>query len=61
MNNKTRYTNEPIGALEVVADFLPAADALHLRDSVAPSSKPARSTPGTADTASRRTAPTVKR
>lgn len=32
MNAKTRYTDEPLGDVEVVEDFLPSPDELAFRD-----------------------------
>jgi hypothetical protein len=32
MNAKTRYTNEPLGKLKVIPNFLPPADKLVFRD-----------------------------
>lgn len=32
MNDKTRYTDEPLGKLEVIADFLPSPSELAYRD-----------------------------
>lgn len=32
MNKKIKYTDEPIGDVEIVADFLPPPDALVLRE-----------------------------
>ena len=32
MKNKTRYTNEPMGELRIVKDFLPSPDQLVLKE-----------------------------
>ena len=32
MSGKTKYTNEPLGKLEVIADFLPSPSELAYRD-----------------------------
>jgi len=32
MSNKTRYTNEPLGKVEIVADFLPSPSELAFRE-----------------------------
>ncbi|MGH8192270.1 MAG: hypothetical protein ACREP2_12585 [Rhodanobacteraceae bacterium] len=32
MNNKIRYTDEPLGKVEIVSDFLPSPEELAFRD-----------------------------
>ena len=57
MSKKTSYSNEPMGALEVIADFLPPAGELRLRESVAQQANSAKGRQTKEQAAARHRAP----
>jgi hypothetical protein len=57
MSKKTSYYNEPLGALEVIADFLPPAGKLQLRESVEQQANSAKGLQVTEQAAARHRAP----